>query len=169
MAAKKISDEVYAFVRAEHDRSSRYGHVNIHVHELFGWGGPSLKITCQTGGEYRTNQPNVSYAWDCGLSADYSLIKGEALKRGYFLLQKIERNLRKVDEEYGPAPTFAAYATRVLVAIGLKKVHVLGAVNGTLGLGQKIADLPTFEPLADQIELRCAISKLEDSLLELAA
>lgn len=165
MASKKLSESVHAFARAEYDRSSTYGHVHIHVHDLFGFSGPTLKITCQSGGEFRKPDELSTYGHQHGLSADYSLIKGDALKTGYYLLKRVDAQLNKLASEYGPVKDFADYAVRVLGAIGVRKVHVLEAVNGQMTHRMKIEELPTFCSMHDPKELRRTLERMEAALL----
>lgn len=169
MASKKLPEGVHAFARAEYDRSSTFGHINIHVHELFGYSGPTLKITCQSGGEFRKPDELYTYAHQCGLSADYSLIKGEALKTGYYLLKRIDDRLAKAQAEFGREKDFADYAVRVLAAIGVRKVHVLEPVNGQMSYRTKIEELPTFSAIEDRLELRKTFERMEAALLAMRA
>jgi hypothetical protein len=117
-----------------------YGHITIHVYEMFG-GGATLKIRCQSGG---TSQ-GETYAWEHGLSNDYSVLGVHTLKKGYWLMRRISRSLEKERNENGSVHDFAEYALRVLRAAGVRKIHLLPGVNpGYIGDHQT---LPSLDPI----------------------
>ncbi len=160
----KKENPVNAFARASHDRSSRFGHLTIHVHELFGWNGATLKISCQSGGDI--GEPwETTYAWQHGLANDYSVLKIHELQKGYYLMRRIEKHLAKQALEFGPIKTFAEYAVRVLVGATVPVVHVLETLNGTLPPSVEIKDLPGFDPQRDQEALLAAFDRMEKDLI----
>jgi hypothetical protein len=117
-----------------------YAHIYIYVYEMFGR-GVTLKISCQAGG----SSHGETYAWDHGLSNDYSVIGLDSLKKGYWTMRAIARALEKERSENGSARDFAEYAVRVLRAAGIRKIHLLPGVNpGYIGDHQK---LPSLDPI----------------------
>lgn len=147
----------YAFANASF--SHGYGHVTIHVYELFGYGRATLKISCQTGG----SSSEGSYAWEHGLSNDYSVIELDTLKRGCTLMRRVERLLAKDREELGEPQTFAEYALRVLQATGIRQVHLNTKVNA--GFYGAIKDLPSFSP--NHPQLQTELQAMEQKLLSM--
>lgn len=162
MAKKKEQSTVHAVARAYYNPSFGYGHIDIHVYDLLGYGGCTLKITCQTGGH---SQPEA-YAWNHGIAEGSSSVIGlNALKIGYFLMMRIDNRMKKIEDEYGRPRNFADYATRVLRSAGIPVVHVLERVNGQLGLGTNFTDLPGFHPERDLLEIRAMFERMEKALV----
>lgn len=160
MAARK-KDEIYAYARGVFE--GNFGHLNIHVHEMFGYGSTTLKISCQTGG--LSGQIN-SYAWEHGLSNDYSVLGLDTLKRGYLAMRRADRLLCAMRNDRGYPETFADYAIRVLQAFGVRRVYVNPRVNG--GISGQVTDLPCFSPIKDYDALREALYALESDLVRRA-
>lgn len=157
MATRKPSP-VYAYVSVS--REYGYGHVNIHVHELFGYSNGTLKVSCQTGG---TSGQDGSYAWEHGISSDFSVIGPHALKQGYLLMRRVAHEMDKAAKAQGYPETFAEYALRVLRAAGVRKVYVNSRVN--VGVSGKVTDLPCYDPRKQGDALRDIIGSLEASVL----
>ncbi len=141
MATKK-ENPVYGFANATY--SHGYGHVTIHIYELLGYNGGTLKITCQSGGESGRGE---TYAWDYGVSNDYSVMKLNALKMGYSLMRRVNRLMDKEYTDNGSPANFAEFAVRVLRAAGIRRVHVKSPINA--GYCGDVKDLPRFDPLRD--------------------
>lgn len=160
MASKK-QNPVYAHIRASVEYN--YGHINVHCYELFGWNGPTLKISCQTGG----SEKSVSYAWQHGLSDDFSVIGMNACRLGYLLLRKISKRLKEVEDEHGSPTSFADYAVRVLQAAGIRRVYMTPGINGSIS--GAITDLPCADPRKDGDSLRAGLLALEESLVSRTA
>lgn len=134
------NDPVHGFANASYNHG--YGHVNIHVYELFGYSRGTLKISCQSGGNTSEGE---TYGWEHGISNDYSVIGINTLKQGYLLMRRVERLLEKERTDRGAPENFADYALRVLRAAGVRKVHINAGVNAGFYGDKK--DLPTFDPL----------------------
>lgn len=167
MATKrKLPSTVHATARAQFNPNGGFGHLTIHVYDLFGYSGPSLKISCQTTGG-PSDSPKESYAWKLGLSSEYEVVGLEALKTGYYLMARIDRELKKMTDEYGRAYTFAEYAARVLRAADIPVVHILEQVNGQLALGRNFTDLEGLSPRNDKVKIVEAFTRMEKALLAL--
>lgn len=159
MASKK-ENRVYAHISASYNHG--YGHINIHVYELFGYNGGTLKISCQSGGSSASE--GQTYAWEHGVSNDYSVIGLNTLKQGYWLMRRISNQLKKFNEDQGYPETFAEYSLRVLRAAGIRRAHVMRGVNMR---GQEVKTLPMFDPLKQGDLLLAEIQNLEQSIITL--
>ncbi|WP_157644049.1 hypothetical protein [Burkholderia ubonensis] len=137
-----------------------YGHITIHVYELMCYRGGTLKISCQSGG----SSPGT-YAWEHGVSNDYSVLGTEALKKGYYLMLRIGRLLEKERSEHGSPRNFAEYAVRVLRAAGVRKIHLLPGVNpGYIGDAQA---LPSLDPRKQGDLLTENLRLMEEKIIEM--
>lgn len=165
MTKRIIPSTAYGFARASHNANSGFGHIHIYVYELMGYGRGTLKITCQTGG-FSNDEPTKTYGQRHGLSADFDVVELAVAQKGYYLLRTVAGRLERKAKEYGPPASFADYAARVLEALEVPVVRVLQGVNAELSCTQKIEELPGFNPREESRELRAALSRLEDSLLD---
>jgi hypothetical protein len=155
------ANPVYATASAVMSSNGEYGHINIHVYEMFGRGA-TLKISCQSGGV----EPRETYAWKHGLSNDYSVMGVETLKKGYWLMRSIERKMEKKRDEEGPVRSFADYALRVLQAAGVRKVHLLPGVNpGHVDL----QTLPFQDPLKQSDLLHDNLRAMEQKIISMSS
>ncbi|WP_157641910.1 hypothetical protein [Burkholderia ubonensis] len=154
------TNPVYATATATVNRD--YGHITIHVYELMPYRGGTLKISCQSGGSSR----DETYAWEHGVSNDYSVLGMDALKKGYWLMRKVSRQLEKDREELGSPRNFAEYAVRVLRAAGVRKIHLLPGVNpGYVG---DVQTLPSLDPRKQGDLLTENLRCMEEKILEMA-
>jgi hypothetical protein len=167
MATKKPESLVYATARVCHDRSSRYGHIYIYVYELFGYNGPTIKISCQTGSGYGSGEMKGTYAWDYGVSSDHNLVKLPALKTGYYMMKRVEARLNKKRDTYGQPKDYATFAAWILEALDVPRVHILESINGQLAPGVNFDSLPSFHPAGDQLDIIAALQRMEVALLNM--
>lgn len=150
---------VYAVVTARHEHG--YGHIYIHVHEILGYNNGTLKISCQSGGV----SSGETYAWDHGVS-HHSALGLVALKKGYWLMRRITRELNKEYDAHGSPAGFSSYALRVLRAAGVRKVHVLRGLNSILPYD--LAALPTLDIRKQDDDFLAELVNLEQSILGLS-
>lgn len=157
MATKKVSP-VYALACSR--REFGYGHIILHVHELFtnGGNGTTIKLSCQVGG----NIQSKSYSWVHGLWNNYETINTQTLHQGYLLMRRADKVLEKLYQEKGSPQTFAEYAVRVLQALGVRRVSVNSMINAGY---QDLAALPKFDSRLEQDALQNALLSMENELL----
>lgn len=154
-----------------------YGNINIHIYDALGFiGGPTVKLTCQTGGltsdvssAEDIARMRQSYAWERGLFEAMGVINFPQLTAGVKLFKKIERNLIKIalnHERFGYIPnnTFANYAARTLQAAGVREVYVNYGINNT---SYSKSDLPVFNAVTNPDALEDAIYTIESQLIDL--
>jgi hypothetical protein len=159
MATRKSkSDTVYAIARGRHEHG--YGHVTIHVYGLFGSSGCTLKIDCQTGGD---TSPGETYSWKHGVHHSHAVLGVDELKKGYWLMRAINRNLAKVYEEQGAPAHFADFAVRVLRAANVRKMHLHPGVNSRF-YGDELT-LPGYDPLKQGDMLRHDLHTVEQAVI----
>lgn len=160
MANRKANTKyALACSRVEHG----YGHIIVHVHDLFenGGNGTTIKIACQVGGEHsRVNLK--SYAWKHGISNGYDTINTQTAHQGYLLMRRADKALDKVYDEAGSPKTFAEYAVRVLRALGIRKVSVNPKINAGY---QDLDKLPKFDSTRDHDELLNTLLNMENELI----
>lgn len=159
MATRVKKTQVYAFAQATADVSG-YGHVVLHVYELFGYSGGTLKISCQSGG---TCSSGETYAWEHGVSNDHSVLGLYTLKKGYLLMKRIATQLKKLEEERGRVVDFTDFAMRVLMAAGVAVVYVNRTVNARVT--GSIKDLPNLAVRKDYDQLTDALRSLEQEII----
>lgn len=168
---KRTKSPVYGFARLEYNSSSGYGHINIHVYELMGYGGPTLKVSCQAGSGHgfsaQSEGEPTTYAYKHGLSNDYSVVELHGAKQGYYLLRRIQSRLHTRTEKFGNIANFADYAARVLDVADVPIVHVLEEPNGRLDIHTNVQDLPGFDPARQRDELIEVLTRMENKLLDL--
>ena len=160
MSTKKTQVYAIALARLEHG----YGHIYVNIHEILGYSGGTIKISCQMGGSSIDNRG--SYAWEHGLSNDHSIIKLPALKVGFSVLKRIDRCMTKHyvnDRDTGhEVKTFAEYATRILQAASVRKVYVSSRVNAGYS---KLEALPCYHPLREADPLISIMGEMERELV----
>lgn len=155
---KREPNPVYAVALANHERG--YGHVRVHIYEALGYNNGTLTIQCQTGGGESVGE---TYGWKHGLT-HYDVLRTEGLRRGYWLMRRIDRQLAKMRTDHGTPDNFAEYALRVLRAAGIRKVHVKPGVN-THFIGDE-KSLPCFNPIKQGDALFEQLRSLEQAIIE---
>lgn len=160
MSSKKNLVHAIAIARLEHG----YGHIYVNIYEMLGYNGGTIKISCQMGGSSIPNRG--SYAWEHGLSNDYSSIQIPALKAGLSVMKKIARSADAYyisDRDSGhEVKSFAEYATRILQSAGVRKVYVNSKVNAGYS---KLEDLPCYHPLRESDPLISVLFGMEQELV----
>ncbi|GBG14340.1 lipid kinase [Novimethylophilus kurashikiensis] len=154
----KRENPVYAYVRAS--QAHGYGHIYIDCFELFGYSGPTLRLSCQMGGESHT----TSYAWEFGLSNDYGVIGEYACHKGYLLMRRANRVLKELNDTVGYSANFANYAVRALQAAGVRKVYFNDNLRGEIG-GKGVKELPCLDTKREPDLLEKAIFDMESTLI----
>jgi len=139
-------------------RNDGYGHIRVSVYEALGYGHATLTISCQTGGSIEG-----SYAWKYGVSSRDEVLKTEVLKRGFYLMRRIDRLMAEYERERGAPWHFGEYVVRVLRAARVPVVYVQPLVNASLR--GDITTLPAFRPVQDHDSLFVQIQNLECKLL----
>lgn len=158
--AAKTESRVYALARATHQHG--YGHLTVYVYELFGYASPTLKISCQAGGNAARRR---TYAWEFGLSNGNGVLKGEACRLGYLLMRRIDKALAELEAVRGQPDSFAEYAARVLYGAGVSKAYVLSGINASIR--GEVTDLPCFNPRRKGYLFADALITLETQILGL--
>jgi len=153
---KRNPNPVYAVASAKHEYG--YGHVTIHIHELFGGRSGTLKIDCQSGG----TSPGETYGWKHGLCA-HDVLGVEALRNGYWLMRRVKKILDKQYHEQGAPANYAEYALRVLRAAGIRKVYIRPGLNSTYRGEEK--DLPCFDPTKQGDALLEELRSMEQAII----
>lgn len=157
--AKKSESRVYAYAGLTHDHG--FGHINVHVYEMFGYGQATLKLSCQTGSSSPSTEVR-SYAWKCGVSNDYEVVGLAVLKKGYFLMRRIENQLEKVRRERGRPESFGEYVVEVLRAAGVRKLYVNDQIGRPVSNHEAF---PCFDPLREGDDARNVLIAMENELL----
>lgn len=147
---------VHAVVLAT--RNDGYGHVRVSVYEALGYGHATLSISCQTGG----TTPGC-YAWKYGVSSRDEVLKTEALKRGFYLMRRIDRLMSEYERERGAPENFGDFVVRVLRAARVPVAYVHTLVNASLR--GEVENLPTYKPLQEGDALAVQIQNLVCKLL----
>lgn len=143
-----------------------YGHLEINLYELLGFGAGTIKIGCQTGGSHADGLDKVSYAWKCGLQNDYGVLELGTLKQGVSILTKINNQLakqREADYRVGHTMTsFAEYASRILASSGVRTIYINRNINQGY---QKLEDLPALDVRRNRDLVVEYLAELEQKLI----
>lgn len=159
MTQAKAPSPVYATIRCT---LSEFGHISICVYELFDMSGPSLVITCQTGGG---GDCSKAYAWRHGISSSSSILGYRELAASMAVMKRIEANLNKMTAENCYARTFAEYAARVLIAAGVPVAYLRETPNANIPLGTPWTDMPALNPKKEKDALVAALMRMEQALV----
>lgn len=153
----KLENPVYAVVNATTNYG--FGHIDVHVYELFNNTNCTLRITCQAGG----HQKVATYAWKNGLSNDFDVLELSVMKRGTQLLRKIANGLYGAAAEVGNPQDFAEYALRILQILRVPAVYVNAPVDKRYSGSYE--SLPKFHPVKDMDGLLTLLKSMEAAIL----
>lgn len=159
---KKINPNAHAVARVTQSPGSEFGHIEIYIYEIYGFGSICLKISCQAGGLASAKSP-ATYAWRHGLTNDFAVVELSGAKSGYYLLLAIQNRLERISKDEGYPVDFADYATRVVRALKLAKVYVAEGLNQPIPSG--ISALPCYGS-KDPHPLTEALRRMEETLLK---
>lgn len=166
MSGFQDSKTPYAFVSFYGDRS--YGHMAVKIRNLVGvdnWRDPIIAITCQVGGEPTSSYDPCSkpYAIRVGLEFVDGIASHQAMEDGMKLSRKLDRALKKMEEDFGEPQTFAETCWRVILASGVDYAFT----NLNWGGGySKLEDLPThrLHQPGSKGRLRVALEEMERTM-----